>query len=649
MKTELRKGEKENGSRGEKPLRKNSPFLLFSFSPFLLLISFVLFASACSELQSPEPEPFYSETLPPAKKEFRWSNGKTPKSFDPALASSAPETDIVRAIFEGLTDTNPKTLEAVPSVAEKWTSSNDFKTWTFQLRKDAKWSNGERVTANDFVRSWKRLVEMGEKAAHYKLLKNIVGAQIVEKKNVLEVTGEEVDILPKPVVEQNLQFLKQQDTTPPQKNQQKIQPQTTETETAETKTEEKIEGKTEPKFGVEATDNFTLKVSLVNADKNFPALVAHPIFRPIYGDGKIFESGKLDASIVTNGAFRIFSIGQDGITLDRAEYYWNKDKIELERVRFVPTENAEKALEAYRAGSVDAVTNVDFEPLALKLLAPFDDFRRTTHGALNFYEFNRSRKPFDDRRVREALSMTIERERLTEGEMGGATKPALGFQPFDKSSTKLIYDVEKAKNLLAEAGFANGENFPTINLVVNRNELQQRIAKVVARMWKQNLNINTEIRVKESIELEAAKAAGDFDILRRGEVLPTSDETANMLAIFAPAYSAPEIVIENKTTDGEAVKTDETAIAEHSKTSETVAQESENPPAETAETVENETILTEEKAISELPAIPLYFPTSYSLVKPYIQGFEINTLDAPSLKDVKIDNNWQPKKAKGES
>jgi oligopeptide transport system substrate-binding protein len=642
----FRKGEKENWRRGVKtPIRKNSPFLLFSFSPLLLLIAFVLFATACSELQSPEPEPFYSQTAPPEKKEFRWSNGKTPKSFDPAQASSAPETDIVRAIFEGLTDTNPKTLEAVPSVAEKWTSSNDFKTWTFQLRKDAKWSNGERVTANDFVRSWKRLVEMGEKAAHYKLLKNIVGAQIVEKKNVLEITGEEVDILPKPLVEQNLQFLKQQESTPPIRT----QPQTPETETAETKTEEKIEGKTEPKFGVEATDNFTLKVSLVNADKNFPALVAHPMFRPIYGDGKIFESGKLDASIVTNGAFRIFSIGQDGITLDRAEYYWNKDKIELERVRFVPTDNAEKALEAYRAGDIDAITNVDFEPLALKLLAPFDDFRRTTHGALNFYEFNRNKKPFDDVRVREALSMAIERERLTEGETGGATKPALGFQPFDKSSTKLIYDVEKAKNLLAEAGFANGENFPTINLVVNRNDLQQRIAKVVARMWKQNLNINTEIRVKETIELEAAKAAGDFDILRRGEVLPTADETANMLAIFAPALQSPESAVENKTTDGEAVKTDETAIAEHSKTSE-ITDEQENVLNETtAETIENETILTEEAAISELPAIPLYFPTSYSLVKPYIQGFEINTLDAPSLKDVKIDNNWQPKKAKGES
>jgi len=641
MKTALRKGEKGKRRRGDKPICKTSPFLLFSFSPLLLLVSFV-FLSACSEIQAPKTEPFYSQTAPPQKKEFRWSNGRTPKSFDPALAAAAPETDIVRAIFEGLTDTNPKTLETIPSVAEKWTASEDFKTWTFQLRKDAKWSNEERVTANDFVRSWKRLAAMGKKAAHYKLLKNIVGMQLVEEKNVLDIPGEEVDILSKPSVEENLQFLKPSDTSPPQR----VQPRQLENETAETKKEEKPQ----PKFGVEAVDNFTLKVSLVNADKNFPALVAHPMFRPIYGDGKNFESGKLDISIVTNGAFRIFSIGQEGITLDRAEYFWNKEKIELERVRFVPTENAEKALEAYREGLVDAITNVDFEPLALKLLAPYDDFRRTTHSALNFYEFNRNKKPFDDRRVREALSMSIERERLTEGEMGGATKPALSFQPFDKSSTKLTHDVEKAKNLLAQAGFAGGENFPTINLVVNRNDVQQRIAKVVARMWKQNLNLNTEIHVKESIELEAAKQAGDFDILRRGEVLPTADETANMLAIFAPEFTAAQSASENKTTGDEAVKDGETPVADHSETGETVFEnEQENSTADASELIENDTILSEEEAISELPAIPLYFPTSYSLVKPYIQGFEINTLDAPSLKDVKIDNSWQPKKAKGES
>lgn len=581
------------------------------------LFVFALFLFGCSELKSPDAEPFYSETAPPQKKEFRWSNGKMPKSFDPALAGAPPETDVVRAIFEGLTDTDSKTLEAVPAVAAEWKSTDGDKTWTFHLRKDAKWSNGERVTANDFVRSWTRLVEMGEKVSHYKLLINIVGMNLVKKES--EIQNIEPEIFPTTSTDQNFKFLQRQSELGDLPG---ILP-----EPVEEKDEAPELKKPAPKLGVEAIDNFTLKVSLINPDKNFPALVAHPIFRPIFGDGKDFEPGKLNAGIVTNGAFRIASVGQDGITLDRAEYFWNKDKIELERVKFIPAENGEKALEAYRKGEVDAVTNTNFEPLALKLLAPYNDFRRTTHGALNFYEFNQNKKPFDDRRVREALAIAVERERLTEGETEGATRPALGFSPFEKEGeTKLTQDAEQAKKLLAEAGFAEGENFPTVKLVVNRNDLQQRIARVVAKMWKQNLNINTEIHVKDSVEFESTRAAGDFDVIRRGEVFPTSDETANMLAIFA---DSPEDSVENA-ENGETV--DETGKTE--------AAESKKDPAER---IEDETILTGEDAIIELPAIPLYFPTSYSLVKPYIQGFETNVLDAPSLKDIKIDNNWQPK------
>src|ERR1043165_6165124 len=155
-------------------------FQSVSICVYLWIIILGLFLTACSELEKPKTEPFYAQTAPPQKKEFRWSNGKMPKSFDPALASAPPETDIIRAVFEGLTDTNPKTLEAVPSVAEKWTASEDFKTWTFYLRKDAKWSNGENVKAQDFVRSWKRLAEMGAKVSHAQLLENIVGTRVVK-------------------------------------------------------------------------------------------------------------------------------------------------------------------------------------------------------------------------------------------------------------------------------------------------------------------------------------------------------------------------------------------------------------------------------------------------------------------------------------
>jgi oligopeptide transport system substrate-binding protein len=613
-----------------------------------------MFLTACSELEKPKTEPFYAQTAPPQKKEFRWSNGKMPKSFDPALASAPPETDIVRAVFEGLTDTNPKTLEAAASVAEKWTASEDFKTWTFYLRKDAKWSNGENVKAQDFVRSWKRLAEMGNKVSHAQLLENIMGTRVLKPEvPTTIIQGTEVDILTKPAVAPNLPILKNPSNTNTATQKSEIKPPAT-SEKPLTKPEKETKPKPSPtpevKFGAEAVNDFTLKVSLNEPDKDFPALVAHPMFRPIYGDGKDFEDGKLNAAIVTNGAFRISSIGQEGITLDRAEHFWGKDSVELERVRFVPKENAEKALEAYRMGEIDAVTNASFEPLALKLLAPYDDFKRKTHSALNFYEFNLNKKPFDDRRVREALAISIERERLTEIEMDGSTRPALNFLPFDEETTKkLVQDKDRAKELLAEAGFENGEDFPVIRLVVNRNDVQQRIARAVVKMWKQTLNIDAVIIVKEASEIETARASGEFDILRRGVVLPTADETAGLTAIFAPEPPPEsEAPTESQTAD----KTLETApknlSSESKNTDETPSGEQTEPNAP-AEVVETAPILTEAEAITEIAAIPLYFPTSYSLVKPYIQGFEINTLDAPSLKDVKIDNNWQPKKPNGES
>jgi len=627
----------------------------FSFSLFLLF--FVLLFPACSQLEKPKTEPFYAQTAPPQKKEFRWSNGKMPKSFDPARAAAPPETDIVRAVYEGLTDTDAKTLQPVPAIALEWKSSDDFKIWTFILRKDARWSNGERVTAKDFVRSWKRLAAMGEEVLHRGLLRNIVGLKsaaieqpaIIEPKDAEIFSGQSSAQNESPIGVQTNSNSAAVSIAPPSSE-------------ADSLVNRKPSGEkpiVEPQFGVEATDNYTLRVSLVKSDRDFPALVAHPIFRPVYGDGKNFETDKLNAGVVTNGAFRIASVGlQDGITLDRAEKYWNKEAVELERVRFVPTENAEKALQAYRAGEVDAVTNADFEPLALKLLAPYEDFRRTIYSAVNFYEFNRRMPPFDDRRVREALAIAVERERLTEDEMDGASLPALGFLPFEKAgAAKLTENAVRARSLLAESGFPSGENFPAVKLLVNRNNVQQRIARRVAKMWKQNLNVETEIVVKDTADIEAAWATDEFALLRRGVVFPTANETINMLAIFPTPAQPPNVVSNNSSsslTNTVAAPTNGNPNADASVSStQSSAAEGETPmtggnlilpPAE-----EDETILTEEQAVHEMSAIPLYFPTSYSLVKPYIQNFDTNILDAPSLKDVRIDNNWQPKTAKSES
>ena len=612
-----------------------------------------LIVSSCTQIQMPKPEPFYAETTPPKVQEFRWSNGKLPKSFDPARAAAAPETDIVRAAFEGLTEIDAKTLKEIPAAAEKWSSSPDFRVWTFEIRKDTRWSNGKRVTADDFVISWKRLVDLGDKTAHRDLFRNIVGMHD-SKPHGESSAGETFDFghVPsasesRPHTVNSNSALKYQAAHPAETG-----PGPSAAEPTGADRKDKIPVKPDAgKFGVEALTDTTLQVTLERPDKDFPKLVANPIFRPIYGDGLEFDSDPLDSDLVTNGAFEVASVGKDGVVLDRSETYWNKAAVRLEHVRFVPKDSAEAALDAYKKGEIDALTNVDFEPLALKLLAPYEDFRQTTHSAINFYEINTKSVPFGDRRVREALAISIDRQRLTDRDLEGSTRPATSFLPLGGTkSNGLSLDVDHAKQLLANAGYPNGSGFPKIRLLINRNDTQQRVARTVARMWKQNLNLDTDVIVKDAAEMETARATGDYDLVRRGMVLPTIDEAVSLSAIFGDSKKALE-----KKPAPPSIEPDRTA-----QPTPTPVQQKERetgPAAEQPLSLDEtptlipvlETSISERDAMYDIYAIPLYFPTSYSLVKPYVKGFETNGLDAPLLRDISIDSDWQAKPPRGES
>jgi len=602
--------------------------------------------AGCTEIKRPVPEPFFAETAPPPKQEFRWSNGKSPKSFDPARASAAPETDIVRALFEGLTEIDPVSLSVVPAVAEKWSSTDDAKTWTFELRNDARWSNGKPVTADDFVSSWKRLKDLGDKTAHRELFQNIVGLQTPKpvssptptaSPDIFRTVPEREPAIHEALPSVSLKPSKPQTTAstlPPEKNIKESAKTTISTE----------------KIGVIALDKNTLKVELLKSDKDFPELVANPIFRPIWGDGVEFESDPLDTTVVTNGPFTVADADKNGVTLDRSESYWNKASVSLDQVHFVPMANAEAALNAYKNGDIDAVTNAEFAPLALKLLAPYNDFRQTTHSALNYYQFNTNREPFNDRRVREALAISIDRQKLTEGELEGSTQPANSFLPLgDKKHARINLDIEKAKDLLDKAGYPDGEGFPAIQLLINRNDTQQRVARTVAKMWKQNLNLDTEITVKEAAEMQDAQNLLGYDLVRRGVVLPTLDEGVSMAAINADSILHADV---QSKAAGPVDSSSATSGVSELPTPVPFATD----PDETDEAIPDDKDmavspghLTEGAAVFDLTSIPLYFPLSYSLVKPYVSGFDTNGLDAPLLQKIRIDNNWQTKQTKNAS
>ena len=593
--------------------------------------------AGCAEINRPAVEPFYAVTVPPPRQELRWSNGKIPKTLDPARASAAPETDVVRAIYEGLTDLDGRTLEATPGVAEKWEGSADNKIWTFTLRKDARWSNGERVVAQDFVRSWKRLATRSDRPANRYLFQNIVGFQ--DQSAPGDQLDDPGDLLRPQVDIQGNSSANHSNIAVGQEP-----PETANSNTAVAPIAvpaPKKSARTPAQFGAVAIDDVTLQVTLELPDKDFPKLVASPIFRPVYGDGALVEREKLDAAVITNGPFSISSVANDGIILARADTYWNRRSVALEGVHFVAAASAESALDAYKKGEIDVLSNAAFEPLALKLLSPYEDFRRTAHSALNFYEFNTSRAPFSDRRIREALSIAIDRTKLTDGELEGIVQPANGFDPLaNKKVNDVSFDAAKAKELLVKAGYPGGAGFPAIRLVINRNETQQRVARLVARMWKQNLNLETTIIVKDLSELDDARAAGDFDLIRRGVVLPSNDEIVNMASIFGSAEkNVGEVSVEGKPPES-AMDTKRSRV-----TGPSDQEIDENATSDTDERkqLDARKTMTAEDAAFEMKAIPLYFPTSYTLVKPYVKGFEINGLDATSLKDASIDVSWQPK------
>lgn len=575
-----------------------------------LIVCLSLFLSGC--IVPKQPDVYYGQNKAPQKQEFRWSNGGLPKIFDPTFAAVPPDTDAVRAMYEGLTDLDSATLKPIPAVAWKWESSVDGREWTFHLRQNARWSNGDAVTAHDFVQSWQRVLNNKTNAPHAKLMANIEGAFNVEKP---------VETAPSPNPLQNPAPIYQTEQNGHKENNGK------------NKSDEK-------KLEVVAVNDFELKVKLIHPDPNFPSLVAHPVFRPIHKNFTETTKPISSEQVVTNGAFELTKNSQEGVVIEKAKNYWDAETVNLEKVLFVPTHDVESALASYKAGDVDAVTNTRFEPLGLKLLEPYKDFRKTTYSALTYYRFNTANKPFDDKRVREALAIALDRERISEDTLDGASLPADSFLPHqEKSMSKkgapsleLEMNVDKAKQLMTEAGFANGVGFPKIRLLINRNDQQKRIANAVADMWKKALNIETEIIIKNWDEYEEAINKGEYDIVRRGMVMQTTDETANMIAMFEPLTSHQ--AEQNLEEQGQILKLSPTP-------NNTPAQKKEDIVNNSANVQPVVQILSEEQALKELPAIPIYFSSSYSLVKPYITGFNSNLLDVPSLKQVRIRTDWK--------
>ncbi|PPC64066.1 oligopeptide ABC transporter substrate-binding protein OppA [Pantoea sp. ICBG 1758] len=412
-----------------------------------------------------------------------------PASLDPMKAVGLPEIQVMRDLFEGLTSQDAKG-QIVPGVAESW-SSNDNKIWLFTLRKDARWSDGSPVTAQDFVYSWQRLVDPKNSSpfAWFAALSGIENAEAITK------------------------------------------------------------GSMSPeKLGVTATDATHLKVTLSRPVPWLPAMMANAALFPvpqkvIQAEGDAWTApGKL----VGNGAYQLQTrVVNEKIVLVRNKHYWDDKHSVLTQVTFLPINEESSATKRYRAGDIDITESFPKNMFALlKKSLPGEVYTPDQLGTY-YYAFNTQKGPTADVRVRKALSWSIDRRIIAEKVLGTGEKPAWHFTPdvtagFTSQQSYLQQHSQQelnaqAKALLAAAGYGPAKPLH-LTLLYNTSESHQKIAIAVASMWKKTLGAEVTLQNQEWKTYIDSRNSGNFDVIRASWV-GDYNEPSTFLSLLTASHS----------------------------------------------------------------------------------------------------------------
>jgi oligopeptide transport system substrate-binding protein len=379
-------------------------------------------------------------------------NGAEPADLDPPVATAYTDMNILNALFEGLTYIDEQTAKPVPAVAERWEPSADGLTWTFHLRADATWSNGDPLVADDFVQAFRRVVSPKlafENASYLFPLKN---AEAINNGKLSDLTA----------------------------------------------------------LGCVAPDSHTLVLTLEHPTPHLPLLAAltpwfpiNPrILRQFDALGSRGTAWTRAGNLVGNGAFQLTEwTANSRIVVTRNPHYWNATQTTLERVIFFPTDNPDAEEHAFRAGQLHATSTLPVakiagwraqDPQRLRI----DPFLQTV-----FIEFNSRRPPFNDARVRQAFALAVDREALSRAALGGTYPPAFAATPPNTGGytarARAEFDVAKARALLAAAGHAGGAGLPALTLQVRNDPTQPVVAEALQAMWQRALGVQVAINPME--------------------------------------------------------------------------------------------------------------------------------------------------------
>ncbi len=400
---------------------------------------------------------------------LHWGNGTEPQSLDPHLATGVPEHHIISAIMEGLVLKDSTTLEPKPGVAETWEISPDGRIYTFHLRHNARWSNGDPHLAQDYVWSWWRALQPALGNLYAYMFYSISNAQEYYEGQITDFD----------------------------------------------------------QVGVKALDDYTLQVTLENPTPYFLQLLDHYSLFPVHRAtvekfGAADERGTrwtYEGNIVTNGPFQLteWQINRR-VVVERNPYYWDADTVKLNKIVFYPTENVVSEERMFRTGQLHYTGSVPGDKIPVYQKSGDPALKIAPFLGTYFYRFNTDVDQLKDKRVRRALAMTIDREQITERILKSGQIPAYALTPPGTMGyyppSNLRFDPEAARKLLAEAGYPNGEGFPVTQILYNTSEGHRKIAVAIQQMWKKYLNINVTLLNQEWKVYLDSESAGDYQISR---------------------------------------------------------------------------------------------------------------------------------------
>jgi oligopeptide transport system substrate-binding protein len=590
----------------------------------------------------------YGSRLPPA--DFTFVNETEVATVDPALITGQPEGRIALAVFEGLTRLRASDNAAEPGVAERWEISDDGRTYTFHLRDDARWSNGDPVTAADCLYSIRRLIAPETFSRYAYQGWYIVNARRYTLPASSLVPGDKVEVELNPsegspnTVRGQLLFgtlLRIEPKSDGTSDRSRGEDPVLIVEIGDS--ERRFQVADEKKalrpgvehcrqvlldfreVGVRALDERTVEIRLENPTPYFLQLLAFYPFSFVH-KGCLEQHGSpawtRPENIVGNGAFRLVSRRlRDRIRLERNEHYWGRKNIRLNVIDALSVDNRTTALNLYMTGVTDWVPVPPAEVLreVLKRDPPPNDVNPSPQLTTYFYLLNTTRPPLDDKRVRQALSMAVDRDEITRVATGAGETPAYSLVPpvmpdYQEQRCK-PRDPDGARRLLAEAGFPDGRGFPKIEILYNTDQAHQAIAELLRKQWQRELGITAGLRNEEWGSFQDAQQQLNFTVSRRAWVAD---------------YIDPNTYLDMYVTDGENNCTG-FSNAEYDKLIAEAAREPDK--AKRIEILQS----AERLLMEEMPIIPVYYYVSRNMVRPRVRGLYNTLQDMHPLHAIWID------------